>query len=85
MKHINRNGKNRLKNMVLLFGVIIWIGALSPEIFIKSGEGCIFDEDGRELTKEEAEDFMEAYFYDQTDGDGTVAIRYRIALFDLFR
>lgn len=78
--------KNIVKNIGVLLGVIIWIGALSPEIFIKAGEGCIFDEEGRELTEEEAEDFMEAYFYDDAVEDGNeVKIRYKIALFDLFK
>lgn len=77
--------KNIFKKAMILLGAVIWIGALSPEIFIKAGEGCIFDENGRELTQEEAEDFMEAYFYGNADKDTEVTIKYKIALFDFLK
>ncbi len=77
-------GKSWFKKMVVFLGVVIWIGALSPEIFIKIGEGCIVGEDGKELTQEEAERFMESYFYGDTDENTEVTIKYKIALLDLF-
>lgn len=77
--------KNSFKKAILVLGAVIWIGALSPEIFIKAGEGCIVDEDGRELTQEEAEDFMESYFYGNIEEGKEVTIKYKIALFDLFK
>ena len=39
-----------MKRILAALGVILWVGALSPEIFIKSGGGCIFDENGEALT-----------------------------------
>lgn len=67
---------------VMILGVTLWIGALSPEIFAKSGTGCILDENGNELTPEEAEDFMEKYFYGDTDN--TIEIKYKFALLKFF-
>ena len=58
---------NKFKTIFLTFGVIIWIGALSPEIIVKNGDGCIFNEDGEALTAKEAQDFMESYFYDRNN------------------
>lgn len=83
-KRMNR--KKILKNMVVAFGVILWVGALSPEIFVKSGTGCILDENGRELTPEEAKDFMEAYFYGNKEQKETtpIEIRYRLAILEAF-
>ncbi|MBO5032282.1 MAG: hypothetical protein J6D08_10405 [Lachnospiraceae bacterium] len=80
------NLKKILKNMILAFGVILWLGALSPEIFIKAGTGCILDENGEELTAEEAKDFMEAYFYGdkEQECDAPVKLRYRLAILEVF-
>ena len=78
--------KNKyMKNMLAALGVILWVGALTPEILVKSGTGCILDENGKELTAEDAKDFMEAYFYGNTDSDdGTeVKIKYKFALLEL--
>lgn len=79
--------KKVLKNTLMAFGVVLWVGALSPEIFIQSGPGCIFDENGEELTAEDAQEFMEAYFYRDSGKDpGTsVEIRYKFALLELFQ
>jgi hypothetical protein len=67
------------KKAVLALGVFLWVGALSPEIFVKSGKGCIFDENGKELDTKQAYKFMESFFY----GDEPLEIEYRFALFDL--
>lgn len=69
------------KYVAAALGVVLWVGALCPEIFIKSGDGCIVGENGVELTAQEARAFMESYFY----GDDTAEIRYKIALFEMFR
>ena len=55
MKSINKY----LKKTLAALGVILWVGALSPEIFISSGLNCILDENGEELTQEDAAEFME--------------------------
>lgn len=57
-----------MRNMMMLLGAVLWIGALSPEIFINPASGCIFDDEGNELDKEEAREFMEAYFYGGKNG-----------------
>ena len=78
--------KNRfLKNVLAALGVVLWVGALSPEILVNPGIGCILDADGRELTVEDAEDFMEAYFYGDAGSDeGTkVEIKYKLAFLEL--
>ncbi|MDE7322701.1 MAG: hypothetical protein K2N73_08170 [Lachnospiraceae bacterium] len=74
-----------IKNMLAALGVVLWVGALSPEILVKPGIGCILDADGKELTMEDAEDFMEAYFYGTADSDEEtkVEIKYRFALLEL--
>lgn len=71
--------------MAAAIGVVLWVGALSPEILVKPGIGCILDADGKELTVEDAEDFMEAYFYGNTGSDeaSNVEIKYRFALLEL--
>lgn len=83
--YTEKNFQKILKKAMLVLGAVIWIGALSPEIFIKAGEGCIVDEDGRELTQEEAENFMESYFYGNGEEGKEITIKYKIALFDLFK
>lgn len=77
---------NHIKNTLAALGVILWVGALSPEIFVKPGVGCILDENGQELTAEDAEEFMEAYFYgNMNNNDETkVKIKYKFALLELF-
>jgi len=42
--------KKYLVNTLMTFGVVLWVGALSPEIFIRTGLGCVLDENGEELT-----------------------------------
>jgi hypothetical protein len=66
------------KKVALAVGIFLWVGALSPEIFVKSGKGCIFGEDGRELDAYEANEFMEAFFYE----DKPIEVNYKFALLD---
>jgi len=75
--------KKYLKKTLMFFGVILWVGALSPEIFVRSGLGCILDENGEELTVEDAEEFMDVYFYgDQAEAKNPVEIKYKFALLE---
>ena len=76
--------KNWLKNIVTALGIVLWVGALTPEIFTQLGRGCILDENGEELTAEDAEAFMESYFYGSQEAGSAVEIRYRFALLELF-
>ena len=88
-KSLRKNLTKNLKKILAAFGVVLWVGALSPEIFIQSGLGCILDENGKELSAEDAEQLMEAYFYRNMDRnakeDATVKIQYKFALLELFQ
>lgn len=79
--------KKFLRNILAVLGVILWVGALSPEIFVKSGLGCILDENGEELTADDAEEFMESYFYGShnEDDENAVEIKYKLALMEFFK
>lgn len=79
--HLLRHKRIFVK-LVMILGTVLWVGALSPEILTKSGTGCILDENGIELTPEEAEDFMEQYFYGNADGQ--VEIRYKLGLLEVY-
>lgn len=75
---------NSMRGWMAAFGVILWVGALSPEVLIKAGDGCIFDENGESLTQEEAADFMESRFFGN-GGEEAGAVRYKLAVTELFR
>ena len=77
--------KRYLRDLLMVFGVVLWVGAHSPEIFMQSGVGCILDENGEELTAEDAQEFMEDYFYGDSVKDTTVEIRYKFAFMELFK
>ena len=72
--------KNNIKNILMAFGVVLWVGALSPEIFVQSGLGCILDENGEELSAEDAKEFMESYFYENSDT--SVEVKYKFELLE---
>lgn len=70
-----------MRNWILMLGVVLWIGTLSPEIFIDSAAGCIFDENGKELDKEQAQEFMEAYFYGgESSGDLSPTLEFKFGI-----
>ncbi|MDE6363565.1 MAG: hypothetical protein K2O40_01700 [Lachnospiraceae bacterium] len=76
-----------IKKVLAALGVILWVGTLSPEIFINSGLNCILDENGEELSQEDAAEFMEAYFYrgPDKDGENAVELQYKFALLEYFK
>lgn len=75
--------KSDIKRLVTIIGVVLWIGALSPEIFVKSGEGCIFNENGEALSEAEAQEFMEKYFYlDENLEDEPIKIKFKLGFLD---
>lgn len=74
-----------MRNMLLMLGAVLWIGALSPEIFTGSAGGCIFDGEGNELSREEAQAFMESYFYkNKTDGGESPKLEFKLGIVQLF-
>lgn len=74
-----------MKKTLVLLGVILWVGALSPEIFIKTGLGCIYDENGDSLTADEADEFMEEYFFGNNASGSGHNLKYKIALSELLK
>lgn len=70
-----------MRNMIWMLGAVLWIGALSPEIFIDSTGGCIFDEEGNELSREEAQEFIESYFYkNKSDGREAPKLEFKFGI-----
>ena len=73
-----------MRNVILMLGVVLWIGALSPEIFIDTTGGCIFDDEGNELSREDAQEFMESYFYNnKTDGKECPKLEFKFGIMEL--
>lgn len=74
--------KRRLKYIKTAFamaGILLWIGAVSPEIFIEGGMGCIKDENGKELTRQEAQALLEDMLYGELSGqENTIVYKSKI-------
>ena len=51
-----------MRKALAALGVILWVGALSPEIYINSGLNCILDENGEELSQEDAAEIYGSLF-----------------------
>lgn len=64
-----KKGLEHIKTLFLMTGILLWIGAVSPEIFIEGGMGCIKDADGKDLTKQEAQALLEDILYGELAGD----------------
>lgn len=74
-----------MRNLMLMLGAVLWIGALSPEIFVDAGAGCIFDEEGNALDREAAQEFMESYFYgSDKDGSESPRLEFKLGFMELF-
>ena len=76
----------RLFQIIIMTGVVLWIGIISPEIFIDAGTGCVADENGRNISREEAREVLEKIFwYDEvSDLDDDTEILFKYKLFELF-
>lgn len=69
--------KKRFEYIKILFamtGILLWIGAVSPEIFIEGNMGCIKDENGRELTRQEAQALLEDILSGELSEDENVIV-----------
>lgn len=55
-------------------GILLWIGAVSPEIFVEGGMGCIKDENGEDLTRQEAQALLEDILYGEVPMDENVIV-----------
>lgn len=54
-----KRGLHNIRTMLTMAGILLWIGAVSPEIFMEGGMGCIKDSNGKELTSQEAQALLE--------------------------
>lgn len=74
--------KKRLQNIKTIFtmaGILLWIGAVSPEIFIEGGLGCIKDVNGKELTTQEAQELLEEMLYGElSEEESTIVYKSKI-------
>lgn len=63
-----------IKKLFAMTGILLWIGAVSPEIFIEGSMGCIKDENGRELTRQEAQVVLEDILHGERSGEENVIV-----------
>lgn len=74
-----KKGFENIKTMVTMAGILLWIGAVSPEIFIESGMGCIKDSNGNELTRQESQELLEQILYgDELTDENTIVYKSKI-------
>ena len=74
-----RKGMEHIKTLFAMTGILLWIGAVSPEIFIEGGMGCIKDENGKELTRQEAQALLEDILYGEiSEEDSTIVYKSKI-------
>lgn len=63
-----------IKKLYAMAGILLWIGAVSPEIFIEGSMGCIKDKNGRELTRQEAQVLLEDILHGERSEDEKVIV-----------
>ena len=63
---------------ILIFGMTLWIGVVSPEIFTEPGMGRFGREDGDQISREEAEDILMSLLSpEESEEDATMQIAYK--------
>lgn len=74
-----KNGLHNMKTIFAMAGILLWIGAVSPEIFVEGGMGCIKDVNGEELTRQEAQALLEELLYgDLPEQEMTIVYKSKI-------
>ena len=74
-----KKGLHNIRTIVTMAGILLWIGAVSPEIFIEGGMGCIKDSNGKELTSQEAQALLEDMLYnEESDEESTIVYKSKI-------
>ena len=63
-----------IKTLFAMTGILLWIGAVRPEIFVEGGMGCIKDENGEDLTRQEAQALLEDILYGEVPMDENVIV-----------
>lgn len=72
-----RKGLHNIKTIFAMAGILLWIGTVSPEIFVEGSMGCIKDINGKELTRQEAQALLEELLYDDLSPDQETTIIYK--------
>ena len=65
--------------MITSLGIVLWIGVISPEIFVDPAMGCFVSEDGETLTEDEARQLFEDLFLEE---EGQVQIQFRSKIWE---
>ncbi len=74
-----KKGLHNIRTIITMAGILLWIGAVSPEIFIEGGMGCIKDSNGKELTSQEAQALLEDMLYGElSDEESTIVYKSKI-------
>ncbi|MCI7790637.1 MAG: hypothetical protein MR531_07655 [Lachnospiraceae bacterium] len=74
-----KKGLHNMKTIFAMAGILLWIGAVSPEIFVEGGMGCIKDVNGEELTRQEAQALLEELLYgDLPEQEMTIVYKSKI-------
>ena len=74
-----KKGLHNMKTIFAMAGILLWIGAVSPEIFVEGGMGCIKDVNGKELTRQEAQALLEDLLYgDLPEQEMTIVYKSKI-------
>lgn len=74
-----KKGFEQIKTIFAMIGILLWIGTVSPEIFIEGGMGCIKDENGKELTRQEAQALLEDILYGElSEEENTIVYKSKI-------
>lgn len=74
-----KKGLHNIRTIITMAGILLWIGAVSPEIFIEGGMGCIKDSNGKELTSQEAQALLEDMLYGElSDEESTIVYKSKL-------
>lgn len=74
-----KRGLHNIRTMLTMAGILLWIGAVSPEIFMEGGMGCIKDSNGKELTSKEAQALLEDMLSGElSEEDSTIVYKSKI-------
>lgn len=78
--------RKKLFQLIIMTGVVLWIGIISPEIFIDAGTGCVADENGNSISREEAREFLEKFFLnvESEEFDENTEVIFKSKLFEMF-
>ena len=78
--------KNKFFQLMIMTGIVLWIGIISAEFFIDAGTGCMADEYGYSFCRKEAAKVVENYFLNSENRDfnDDVEVVFKFKLFEIF-